>query len=81
MVRPHFIGPTPFDEKRNNFYYDKMIRNAMQNFVKMVWSNELIEHGIKNKKIKRKATHVLQRRPPQLKEKRETLMLFSPINC
>ena len=35
-------------------YYDKMIGNAMQNFAEMVWSGELIEHGIKNKRIKRK---------------------------
>ena len=35
-------------------YYAKMIGNAMRNFVKMVWSGELIEHGIKNKKIEGK---------------------------
>ena len=27
----------------------------MQNFVKMVWSGKLIEHGIKNKKIEGKS--------------------------
>ena len=31
-------------------YYEKMIGNAMQNFIEMVWSGELIEHGIKTKK-------------------------------
>ena len=35
-------------------YYDKMIGNAMRNFSKMVWFGELIEHGIKNKKIEGK---------------------------
>ena len=29
----------------------KMIRNAMQNFAKMVWSRELIKHDIKTKKL------------------------------
>ena len=32
-------------------YYEKMIGNAMRNFVKMVWLGELIEHGIKTKKL------------------------------
>ena len=31
----------------------------MRNFSKMVWSSELIEHDIKNKKIKGKATSTL----------------------
>ena len=33
-------------------YYKKMIENAMRNFTEMVWSRKLIEHRIKNKKIK-----------------------------
>ena len=37
-------------------YYEKMIGNAIQNFVKMVWSGELIEHRIKNTRIERKST-------------------------
>ena len=37
-------------------YYEKMIGNAMQNCVKMVWSGKLIEHGIKNKKIEGQST-------------------------
>ena len=40
-------------------YYEKMIGNAMQNFAKMVWSIELIEHEIKNKKIEGKFTPTL----------------------
>ena len=32
-------------------YYENMIGNAMRNFTKMVWSGELIEHGIKMKKL------------------------------
>ena len=32
-------------------YYEKIIANAMRNFAVMVWSEELIEHGIKNKKL------------------------------
>ena len=59
-------------------YYDKMIGNTMQNFTKMVWSGELIEHGIKNKKIEGKLNPHLQKRPPQLKRKRETPIPFSP---
>ena len=37
-------------------YYDKMIGNVIQNFAEMVWSGELIEQGITNKKIERKLT-------------------------
>ena len=37
-------------------YYDKTIGNAIRNLAKMVWSGQLIEHGIKNKKIERKPT-------------------------
>ena len=37
-------------------YYDKMIENVMRNFTEMVWLGELVEHGIKNKKIERKST-------------------------
>ena len=37
-------------------YYEKMIGNALQNFTEMVWLGELIEHGIKNKKIEGKST-------------------------
>ena len=55
----------PFTEKETTFifvntlpepYYEKMIGNAMRNFAEMVWSRKLNENGIKNKKIKGKAT-------------------------
>ena len=36
--------------------YDKMTENVMRNFTEMVWLGELVEHGIKNKKIERKST-------------------------
>ena len=36
-------------------YYKKMIGNAMRNFAKVVWLEELIEHGIKNPKIEEKS--------------------------
>ena len=38
-------------------YYEKMIGNAIQNFTKMIWSRELIEHGIK-KNIEGKSTSI-----------------------
>ena len=47
-----------FANTLSNPYYDKMIGNAMRNFTKMVWSGELIEHGIKNMKIEGKTTPV-----------------------
>ena len=33
-----------------------MIGNAIHNFAEMVWSGQLIEHGIKNKKIEGRST-------------------------
>ena len=33
-----------------------MIENAIRNFSEMVWSRELIEHAIKNKKLEEMAT-------------------------
>ena len=59
-------------------YYDKMKRNAMQNFVKIVWSGELIEHGIKNKKIERKATPALTKKTiPVKKKERDAYAVFT----
>ena len=52
-------------------YYDKMIRNAMRNFTKMVWSGELIEHGIKNKKIEGKLTSTPPAKKTTLAKKKE----------
>ena len=48
-----------------------MIKNAMRNFTKIVWSGELIEHGIKNKNIKGKSTstpHTEKATPVKKKE-------------
>ena len=50
----------------------------MRNFSKMVWSWELIEHAIKNKKLK-KWQH-LQRELGQSKRKIERLKLSLSIN-
>ena len=50
-------------------YYDKMIGNVMQNFTEMVWSGELIEHGIKNKKIKGKVTATPKKKTTLAKKK------------
>ena len=52
-------------------YYEKMIGNAMQNFVKMVWLGELIEHGIKNKKIEGKSTPTSSAKKTNLVKKKE----------
>ena len=52
-------------------YYEKIIRNAMRNFVKMVWLGELIEHGIKNKKIKGKFTSTPLAKKANLEKKKE----------
>ena len=70
--RYRFASLTPFEEKKTTFifvntlpepYYEKMIENAMRNFAEMVWSGELIEHGLKTKKSKRSPhPHHLQRK-------------------
>ena len=55
-----------------------MIVNAMQNFVEMVWSGELIEHGIKNKKIEGKSTSALSAKKsvPSKKKEGDTDVVF-----
>ena len=58
-------------------YYDKMIANAMRNFAKMVWLGELIEHGIKNKKIEGKATHALAKKTTLAKKKGDAHDIFA----
>ena len=68
----------PLTEKEKSFifvntllepYYDKMIRNAMRNSSKMVWSGELIEHNIKNKKIEGKVTPISVKKSASAKKK------------
>ena len=61
-------------------YYDKMIGNAMLNFVEMVWSDELIEHSIKNKKIEGKATPTPVKKATLTKRKKGDAYTSSPIN-
>ena len=55
-------------------YYEKMIGNAMRYFMEMVWSGELIEHGIKTKKLE-------ELKPPMgsepIEEDGETTTIFS----
>ena len=48
-----------------------MIGNAMQNLAKMVWSRELIEHGIKNKKIVEKSTPAPPTKKTTIAKKKE----------
>ena len=51
----------------------------MWNFAKMVWSKELIEHGIKNKKIEGKSTHALytKKNTPSKKKEGDTYVIFT----
>ena len=60
-------------------YYEKMIGNALQNFTEMVWLGELIEHGIKNKKIKGKATPIptVKKSTPLKKKEKDTHAIFT----
>ena len=58
-------------------YYEKMIGNAIQNFVERVWLEELIEHGIKNKKIERKSTPTVKKSTPSKKKERDTHTVFT----
>ena len=60
-------------------YYEKMIGNVMRNFAEMVWSRELIEHGIKNKKIKGKATPTpaVKKSTPSKKKEKDTHVVFT----
>ena len=87
MERYAFTSPTPFDKKRNNLYLReytartllyKMIGNAMRNFMEMVCSGELIEHGIKNKKIEGKPTSAppAKKATPTKKKKGNTYAVF-----
>ena len=87
MVRYYFVGPTSFDEKKTTFifvntlskpYYEMMIGNAMQNFAKIVWSEELIEHGIKNKKIEGKfiLASSAKKSTPAKKKEGDTHIIF-----
>ena len=59
-------------------YYEKMIGNAMQNCVKMVWSGKLIEHGIKNKKIEGQSTSTppAKKATPAKKKEGDTYVVF-----
>ena len=43
----------------------------MRNFAEMVWSGDLIEHGIKNKKIKGKSTSTALAKKTTLAKKKE----------
>ena len=52
-------------------YYEMMIGNSMRNFAKIVWLGELIEQGIKNKKIEGKSTPKLAIKKNTLSRKKE----------
>ena len=61
-------------------FYEKIIGNAMRNFAKMVWLGELIEHGIKNKKIEGKSTPTPSIKKTTSLRKKEGDMLSSLTN-
>ena len=78
MVRHYFTSQPFFIKKETTFifvntlpdpYYDKMIGNAMRNFFEMLWSDELINHAIKNKKIEENTTSASVRRATPTKKK------------
>ena len=52
----------------------------MQNFAKMVWSRELIEHIIKNKKIERKAMPATVKKTTPTKKKKGDAHVVLPTN-
>ena len=50
----------------------------MRNFTKMVWSGDLIEHGIKNKKIEGKSTPtILKKTTPTKRKEKDAHVVFT----
>ena len=80
QVQPHLTKKITFIFVNTlpDLYYDKMIRNAMRNFTEMVWSKELIKHGIKNKKIEGKPTSAppAKKAIPSKKKERDAHVIF-----